>query len=71
MITWLTANAATIVISIILVGLILLAIRSVYRSTKQGGCVGCSHCSDSENNESGSDCHCHDHPIIDKKSDQK
>ena len=47
MVVWLTENAGTIVVSLILVAIVALAIRSIVKDKKSGksscGC-NCSHC---------------------------
>lgn len=49
MLQWIAANAATIVICMVLGILLLLAARHVYKARKSGGCIGCGgdccHCS--------------------------
>lgn len=45
MLEWLAANAATIVISAVLIVLIALAIRYIVKKRRSGGCVGCDACS--------------------------
>ncbi|MDR3053364.1 MAG: FeoB-associated Cys-rich membrane protein [Coriobacteriales bacterium] len=48
---------ATIIISLILAGIVALAIRSVYRSHKQGGCSSCSSgCSGCNAASAGASC---------------
>lgn len=44
MLEWLAANAATIVISVVLIVLLALAIRYIVKKRKSGGCVGCDAC---------------------------
>ena len=41
MISWIVTNAATIIITLIILGLVFLAGRSVYRSKGSCGCSGC------------------------------
>lgn len=55
MVNFLAANAATIVISSILVILAAFAVRYLIRSAKAGKCAGCSGCgsSDKENGCNG------------------
>ncbi len=48
MLEWLAANAATIVISAVLIVLLALAIRYIVKKRKNGGCVGCEACSSSK-----------------------
>ena len=45
MLEWLAANAATIIISAVLFVLMALAIRYLWKTSRRGGCVGCSECS--------------------------
>lgn len=46
MLAWLSANFATIFVGLIVLALVALALRSVLRSRKKGGCAGgCSGCS--------------------------
>lgn len=45
MLEWLAANAATIVISAVLIVLLALAVRYIVKKRKSGGCAGCDGCS--------------------------
>ncbi len=45
MFEWLAANAATILISSSLFILMALAVRYLWKTSRSGGCVGCSECS--------------------------
>ena len=38
---WLTGNLGTVCVLLILCGIVFLAIRSVYKTKKSGGCPGC------------------------------
>ena len=64
MFAWLAANAATIIISIILAILFFLAVRYLYKTVKRGGCAGCSGCSqysDKNGTSSSTQCNCCEH----------
>lgn len=53
MLEWLVSNAATILISILLLFFLALAVRHLWKTFKSGGCAGCSGCS----KQTGC-CHC-------------
>jgi len=42
MMEWIAANAATLVISAILLVVVVFAARYVYKVRKSGGCAGCA-----------------------------
>ena len=45
MISWITENASTIGISLVLLALMLLAVRKMIKDRKKGGCsCGCGGC---------------------------
>lgn len=63
MFSFLAQNMATIIICTVLLIAVFFAVRYIYRSSKGGGCVGCSQnkaCAKSKDNSCGcSGCNCH------------
>lgn len=47
----------TVIVSLLLLGVVALAVRHLWKARKQGGCSGCSHCSGG----CSGGCHCHEH----------
>lgn len=45
MLVWITENLSTLIISIVVFGLMALAVRRIVKNRKKGGCGDCSSCS--------------------------